>query len=237
VTYDVSALICVRNGEAYLAEAIESILAQTTRPHEILVVDDGSTDASRDVASAFAPHVTVHARPALGVGAARQHAVEASSGHLVAFLDSDDLWSSDYLELHVEAHRERPAIDATVSTVLPFLSPDVDPAAVTAAAESLEPRRGMLVAATVIRREAMHAVGPFDASLPFTDQDWLMRAVDAGLQFGDVPKATVRRRIHGNNYTLTASADFQGRLVILKRGLDRRRSARAQPENPGEEGS
>jgi len=237
VKHDVSALICVRNGETYLAEAIESILAQTTNPREILVVDDGSTDASRDVASAFAPHVTIHACPPLGVGAARQHAIDVSSGSLVAFLDADDLWSSDYLALHVEAHRERPAIDATVSTVLPFLSPDVAPGALTAAAESLEPRRGMLVAAMVIRREALNTVGPFDASLAFTDQDWLMRAVDAGLQFSDVPQATLRRRIHGNNYTLTASADFQGRLAVLKRGLDRRRSARAQPEDSGEDGS
>ena len=93
----VSALICVRNGEAYLAEAIESVLGQTVRPAELIVVEDSSTDRTRDIARSYAPDVRLIQTEPRGLGSARNVAVDAAAGELVAFLDSDDLWEPEKL--------------------------------------------------------------------------------------------------------------------------------------------
>jgi glycosyltransferase involved in cell wall biosynthesis len=225
----VSALMCVRNGEPYLAAALESILAQSHAPHEIIVVDDGSTDSSAATVARYAPRVTLISRPPQGLGAARQTALEAASGDFLTFLDADDLWAPDYLALHLAHLQQTPDTDATLATVHNFRSPELPP---EPGAGPLVPRRGMIIGAMVIRRAAVARVGPFNAQLPFPDQDWLMRANDAGFRFADVPAAILRRRIHANNYTLTTGRDFHGRLAALKLGLDRRRA----PPTPHEGG-
>ena len=220
----VSALMCVRDGEAYLEEALASILAQSQPAAEIIVVDDGSSDSSAAIVGRYAPQVTLISTPPLGIGAARQRALDASRGALIAFLDADDRWSPDYLAHHRARLAADPRLDASRAQVQPFLSPEVQAGAVTPAAESLATRPGMLVAAMVIRREAVLRVGAFDTSSVFADQDWLMRAGDAGLRFADTPEALLHRRIHTRNYTLTSAGGFHGRLAALKRGLDRRRA-------------
>jgi glycosyltransferase involved in cell wall biosynthesis len=231
----VSALMCVRNGERYLAEALDSVVAQSHPPHEILVVDDGSSDASAAIAARYAPRVTLIASPPLGIGAARQRLVEAARGDVLAFLDADDVWSPTYLEEHLQRLLREGEIDATLSTVQPFLSPELSAEEAQPAAEALTARRGMLIGAMVMRREAVLRVGAFDPERPFTEQDWMMRAVDAGWRFADVPDAVLHRRIHTMNYTLTHGRAWHGRLAALKRGLDRRRAASVG--EPGEEGS
>src|SRR3954447_25800030 len=107
----VSALICVRDGEAYLAEAIESILGQTAPASEVIVVEDSSTDRSADIARSYAPRVRLVQPEPRGLGGARKAAVAAASGDLLAFLDSDDLWEPNKLELQLEAFAQDPALD------------------------------------------------------------------------------------------------------------------------------
>lgn len=226
----ISGLMCVRNGEAYLAEAIESMLAQSQPAHEIIVVDDGSTDRSAAILAAYAPRVRVISTPPQGIGAARQRAIDAASGSLLAFLDADDRWAPDYLQHHLARLQADATLDASLATVQPFLSPELHEGEGRIAREALSQRRGMLVSAMVMRREAALRVGPFDASLDFPEQDWLMRTRDAGWRFADSLEAVLHRRIHTRNYTLTHGRDFHGRLAALKRGLDRRRAAAANPE-------
>jgi glycosyltransferase involved in cell wall biosynthesis len=223
----ISALVCVRNGEAYLAEALESILAQTAAACEVIVVDDGSSDRSAAIARGFAPQVTLISTPPLGIGAARQRALDASRGAFIAFLDADDRWSPDYLHHHRARLAADPSGDASRAQVQPFISPELDAGAVAPTAANLSNRPGMLVAAMVIRRAAALRVGAFDPNSTFPDQDWLMRAIDAEVRFTDTPEALLHRRIHTRNYTLTVGRDFHGRLTALKRGLDRRRAGDA----------
>src|SRR5512143_4042211 len=87
----VSAVIPVRNGARFIAEALRSIQAQTVVPRQIIVVDDGSTDDTPDVVKSFAGIDYVR-QPPLGVSAARNTgAARAGEPHL-CFLDADDLW-------------------------------------------------------------------------------------------------------------------------------------------------
>ena len=91
-TPTISVLIPVRDGAAYLAEAIESALSQTLEPDEVVVVDDGSQDDTREVATSFGSNVAYVRQDPAGSGAARNRAVDASTGDLLAFLDADDVF-------------------------------------------------------------------------------------------------------------------------------------------------
>lgn len=93
----VSVIIPAYNTAAYLAETIESVLQQTYRDFEVIVVDDGSSDNTAEVARSFAPPVTVLTKANGGPAAARNLAIQNSTGEFIAFLDSDDLWVADKL--------------------------------------------------------------------------------------------------------------------------------------------
>jgi glycosyltransferase involved in cell wall biosynthesis len=87
----ISVVVRVRDGARFPANAIASVLAQTYRPLEVIVVDDGSTDESAAIARAFSD-VRVIGQGPQGVAAARNTGVQASRGELIAFLDADDTW-------------------------------------------------------------------------------------------------------------------------------------------------
>ncbi len=97
----VTALMPAYNCEKYVGGAIESVLAQSYGPVEIVVVDDGSTDATRDVVRRFGRRVRLLERGHGGPAAARNTGIAAARGELIAFLDSDDLWKPEKLSLQV----------------------------------------------------------------------------------------------------------------------------------------
>lgn len=103
----ISAVIPTYNRAPLVARAIESALAQTVQPSEILVVDDGSVDDTRRVVERFGPRVRYIYQENAGVSVARNTGVAGAAHEWVAFLDSDDVWLPDYLE------RVSEAIDAT----------------------------------------------------------------------------------------------------------------------------
>lgn len=97
----VSVILPVYNRMSSVSRAIESVLAQTYRPIELIVVDDGSTDASRDVVARFGSAVTLLVQPHAGAYVARNLALRHARGELVAFIDSDDAWRPDRLARQV----------------------------------------------------------------------------------------------------------------------------------------
>lgn len=104
----VSTVIAAYNAERFIERAIRSALAQTRPPGEILVVDDGSTDGTRERVDAFAGPVRCIAAPHGGASAARNRGIEAASGEWIAFLDADDEWLAPHLELALERFERQP---------------------------------------------------------------------------------------------------------------------------------
>ena len=98
----VSVVIPCYNAAPFLEETLRSVLAQTHAPHEIIVVDDGSTDGSAAVAAAFGPKVTVIRQKNHGESAARNRAIEQAHGEWIAFLDADDVWQPHKLERQLD---------------------------------------------------------------------------------------------------------------------------------------
>jgi glycosyltransferase involved in cell wall biosynthesis len=97
-----SVIIPAYNGAATLARAIASVRTQTLPPHEIIVVDDGSTDATSDVARSFGAVVRLIAQANRGVAAARNTGASAATGDWLAFLDADDWYAPDRLRWHAD---------------------------------------------------------------------------------------------------------------------------------------
>ncbi len=106
-----SVIIPAFNAAATLARAIESVRAQSWPAHEIIVVDDGSSDATAQVAAGFGDAVRLIRQPNRGVSVARNAGAAAASGDWLAFLDADDWYAPDRLRLHAEWIAEDPALD------------------------------------------------------------------------------------------------------------------------------
>ncbi|MCG3148419.1 MAG: hypothetical protein PCFJNLEI_01862 [Verrucomicrobiae bacterium] len=99
----VSVVIPAYNCARFLAQAVESVLAQTCPPTEVIVVDDGSTDDTAEVAASFGTRIHLIRQPNRGPAVARNTGIEAAQGEWIAFLDSDDVWFPDKLERQVAA--------------------------------------------------------------------------------------------------------------------------------------
>ena len=97
----VSVVMAAYNYAPYISEAIESVLAQTRPPLDVIVVDDGSTDATPEVLAAFGDRIRVLRQTNQGASAARNRGIEAARGEYIAFIDADDVWKPRKLELQM----------------------------------------------------------------------------------------------------------------------------------------
>jgi glycosyltransferase involved in cell wall biosynthesis len=222
----VSVIIPIYNSGQYLAEAIDSVLAQRHSPLEILVVDDGSSDCGPALASACGPPVKVISISHRGHPAARNAGVAASAGEFLGFLDADDLWTGSKLSLQLHAFAMNPALEAVFGHMQNFISPDLSREEQARIRCNSTPLPGLLQGSMLIRREAFHRVGPFAEDRRMGDfLDWYGRATIANLNMRVLPEILVRRRIHLHNFQRTHKHLLRENLSVLKKLLDRRRAA------------
>jgi glycosyltransferase involved in cell wall biosynthesis len=119
----VSVIIQTYNCSKYISNSIESVLAQTHPPNEILIVDDGSTDDTRAVVSAFSdPRIRyILAARNEGCAAARNKGIELAAGGYLAFLDADDLWRPTMLEKQVAVMRHNQEVVCSFTNFVRFV--------------------------------------------------------------------------------------------------------------------
>jgi glycosyltransferase involved in cell wall biosynthesis len=219
----VSGVVPVFNGERYLAEALDSMLGQTYSPVEVIVADDGSTDGTRAVVEGYGGRVRYLHQPNQGHGAARNLGLGAAEGEFVAFLDADDLWHPEKLERQMARFRARPELDACVTLVHNFRSPELG------GGEEIDdgPLPGYRSGTLLARRALFEAVGHFDTALRFgNDTDWFLRVADHGAEVELLPEVLLHRRLHGANRSIRLGQASRREYVrIVKASLDRRRGA------------
>ena len=215
-----SVVMPVYNTEKYLADAIRSVLAQTQRVDEIIVVDDGSTDASAAIANSFGGAVRVHTQPHGGASLARNVGAQMAQSEWVAFVDADDLWLPEKIELQCKALAENPDVAMAFGMVEQFISPDVE-------MNAKIPERaipGIYAGALLLRRADFYRVGEFAGWNQVEFIDWYARAVELGLRSVVLPQVVVRRRIHRANQTIAYPERKAEYARVLKAALDRRRA-------------
>ncbi len=224
----VSVVIPLYNCERFLAQAIESVLAQTYRPFEIIVVDDGSTDGGAVIAKSYDGAQCIR-QEHQGQAVALNTGVKAARGAFLAFLDSDDMWSPNKLDLQIAYLLQHPAAGYVIGKTLNFVEPGTPrPARITA---DLMPGVNALLSpgVVVVRREVFEEVGYFDARYEHSkDADWFVRAKECGVIMGTVPETLLHRRIHGQNMSHQVDARTTEYVRTLKALLDRRRARASQ---------
>jgi glycosyltransferase involved in cell wall biosynthesis len=233
-TPTVSVIIPVYNGERFLAEAIQSVLDQTLPPDEIIVVDDGSTDASAEIARSFGPPVRVLTQANLGPAAARNLGVENASGDLLAFLDAADLWTLEKLARQVEVLRDAPACEVVLGRVENFISPEMDTDQRMRLARAATQTGEIHVGALLIHRSAFLRVGWFDTRWRQSDfVEWWGRSTQADLTYTGLSELVLRRRLHTDNLTRRERAERHEYLAMLRQRLIRQREdAHERMETP-----
>jgi glycosyltransferase involved in cell wall biosynthesis len=125
VTPYVSVVLPVYNGELYLRETIESVLAQSYPGIELIAVNDGSTDTSAEIISSY-PGVKSITQENKGVPFARNAGVSASRGDFVAFIDQDDLWLSHKIQSQVEAMVAQPEAQYCITQQIFYLADNTE---------------------------------------------------------------------------------------------------------------
>jgi glycosyltransferase involved in cell wall biosynthesis len=116
----VSVIIPTYQRAHWVGAAVQSVLAQSYTDSEILVIDDGCTDNTREVLGQFGAQITVIHQPHKGVSAARNAGIRTARGRYVAFLDDDDLWHPDKLEKQMALLDGRPGIALVYTDMFVF---------------------------------------------------------------------------------------------------------------------
>jgi GT2 family glycosyltransferase len=219
----VTVIIPAWNAARFLPEAIENILSQNYPALEIIVVDDGSTDNTAAVVKDLPCDVRYFRQENSGPAAARNRGIRDSSGDLIAFLDSDDLWSEDHLQLLVRAMMDQPELDvvhghAQILTYVPASGSYV----YTGNPEEAFP---YYIGAGLYRKRVFEKVGVFDRTLRFgEDTDWYTRAQEKGARTERLDFVTLLVRRHGENMTEDRREIELSMLRVFKKALDRKRT-------------
>lgn len=205
----ISILIPTYNRDSFLSEAIRSVTAQTYSNWELIVVDDGSTDNTREVIAQISTSLQYIYQPNAGVSQARNQAFAVSSGDYVLFLDSDDWLLPEALQTLITVLKEHPEVDVVYGDeylvdeqgrVFGELS-SYRQAKHDNQLETFVMQCPVSIRSTLIRRQALTTVsGPFDPLMVNQeDHDLFIRLKAAGCNFLFVPNFIACYRFHGGN--------------------------------------
>jgi glycosyltransferase involved in cell wall biosynthesis len=228
----VSVIIPVYNGGRYIPAALDTVLAQTLLPTEIIIVDDGSTDDSliaiKDAIKARAESVPIHVLTQINQGqsTARNTAAEVAQGEFLAFLDQDDSWHPRHLADLTFAFADNPDLGWCYSD---FNEIDGNGNVITQGFitihKKVHPKRTIqqflsddamiLPSATVVRATAFHSIGGFDSRLcGYEDDDLFIRLFRRGWRSHFVRQSLTYFRVHPSSSS--ASSRFrESRMIFL----------------------
>ncbi|RMG06218.1 MAG: glycosyltransferase, partial [Cyanobacteria bacterium J055] len=223
----ISVIIPIYNGERTIRETIQSVLDQTFTDFEIIAIDDGSTDRTVEVVRSIKDHrVKVFSYPNGGQAASRNRGMERALGAYFAFIDADDLWTPDKLEMQLKALEENPEagvayswvdyIDESNRYVRPGGRLNVNGNAYghLLLTNFLENGSNPLV-----RREAIQKVGNFEETLP-PSEDWdLWLRLAAEYDYVCVPHAQIKYRISSTSQSSNVERVEASCLRVLDRAF------------------
>ena len=219
----ISVIIPVFNCERFVGEALESVLAQTLPPDQIIVVDDGSRDGTAGVVRSFGPRIEYVFKENGGISSAVNLGLSHARCDVFAFLDADDVWTTEKLHLQMNEMNRRPELDMVFGHVEQFhegIAVKEMPEDISASSIA-----GYCRGAVAIKRTSFFRVGSFDSQWVVGEFiEWYARAIDIGLTGTLLPDVVLRRRIHGDNTMIRRQKATTDYIRILKASLDRRRN-------------
>lgn len=222
----ISVIIPAYNSEKTILETIQSVQAQTFSDWEIIIIDDGSTDKTIGVVNTIQDsRIQVFSYPNAGVAAARNQGLAHATGNYIAFLDADDLWAPEKLELQLQALQESPQAGLAYSWIY-----YMDAAGV----KLCEPDKKILAQGNVysellienfivnasnplIKREVIEAVGLFDSELK-SAEDWeYWLRIAKNWDFAVIPKPQVYYRQTSGSLSSKIDVMENTSLIVIDR--------------------
>ena len=221
----ISVIIPVYNGEATIRETIESVLNQTFQDFELIIINDGSQDATLDIVDHFQDsRLKLFSYTNSGLAASRNRGISHAKSEFISFIDADDLWTADKLEAQLRALQENPTAAVAYSWTdyinesSQFLRPgghisaNGDVYAKLLVVDFLENGSNPL-----IRRQALMEVGGFDESLN-AGEDWdILLRLAARYHFVAVPSPQILYRLSTNSMSANVVRQEAACLQVLKR--------------------
>lgn len=228
---NVSVVLAVYNGEAYLPEAIESVLAQTYREFELIVVDDGSTDGTAEIVERFKSAssdrvIAIHLERNSGQGEAFNRGISVAKGKLVSFIDCDDFWFPEKLENvvaefgdpdEISLHQHHLRLFKNGELLESNFSPTLSIGDVFGGAKQSERIPNFVpTAGLTFSKRALDEVGAIPASFRICADGYLTRAAMCFGRVTGMDRALGAYRIHENNHTFENDSFDNDRYI---RGL------------------
>lgn len=234
-TSRVTALIPTFNSERYICETVDSVLAQTCPVHEVIVVDDGSTDRTQEVLASYGNRIRYIRQPNAGPPAARNTGLAQATGDFIALLDSDDLWAPTKIELQIDYLRRHPSCGLVYTDMKTFDESGIVEESVKISRNLSLPSGHIFpemfhetlfqTSAALVRKSCIDAVGGFDTDLRMGDDYELFLRISRHYELGYVDEPLVLYRQHSTQGTRTWGKQLQQgepwEFLVLKRVVDR----------------
>ena len=226
--FHVSVIIPAYNAEHTIGEALDSVQKQTRAADEIIIIDDGSEDRTAEYATNHPSSPRIIRTKNQGAAAALNRGIEHASGNILAFLDADDIWLPDKLELQCKLIGIEPGIKMVLSYFETFICPSIPEEIIKRLVFPVGPQPGYLLGTLMARSEVFTRYGNFDPELRtgyFID--WFSKIKCKGVNYKLLDDILLKRRIRngtlgqrtGNNDRL--STDF---VEIARRAIARNRN-------------
>ena len=220
----VSDIVPVYNGELYLEAALQSILSQDYQSIEIIVVDDGSSDRTAQIARAF-KNVRYLYQDNQGQAGAMNAGLLFSSGLFITFLDADDLWVPHNLSTQVSYLLEHSEVDMVLAGRKNFVDPDTKTPLLKTKDLAEEETVNLTLGSMVARRSVFDKIGHFDTMYKNAkDVDWFIRAREGGIKMKTMSEIVLFRRLHDSNRSYETKNRTSEFLRAVKSSIDRKRS-------------
>jgi glycosyltransferase involved in cell wall biosynthesis len=225
----ISVIVPVYNGEKFLRDSLASIFAQTYRPIEVIVIDDGSVDGSGKIAQLYS-EVRYEYEQRQGSAVARNRGLAICRGELIAFLDADDLWLSNKLSLQAAYLAMHTEVGGVRGMMKNFLEAGMECPSWIDPSTLLQPSDVVSLGTILVRRSLLEAVGEFNP-VYFQGQDleWFIRVKESGIPIQGTDETVLLRRVHQSNISHNQSRRAQGRLRMLRESIDRKRATGTAP--------
>ncbi len=221
----ITVIVASYNGERFLRETLQSLEAQDHDSFEVVFVDDGSVDATAEIARSF-PVRYLHQENA-GLPAARNAGIAVARGMFVSFLDDDDIAPPDKLSVQAGYLLEHPEVGCVLGRQDWIFEEGIEPPALERDAIYGD-LGGIPMASLMIRRHLLDAIGGFDPTYRYAeDRDLFVRLREHGVEVVVLPHIVLHRRLHGTNMTL-APPESHPLLRSLRAKLDRERAAEGE---------
>jgi glycosyltransferase involved in cell wall biosynthesis len=218
----ISVIVPLNNTELYIEEAILSLLNQTIKIDQIIVVDDGSIDRGAEIVKKY-PQVELIQKENEGLKKTLNCGLSHAMGDFIGFLDADDRWRKDKLKVQLDFLENHPEVD------IAFVNSERFKMIKTETGESLEERidvmNGKTLPTGLYRKQVFDKVGVFSVENQFHNfMEWLDRAQFNKINMEMIPEVLYERRIHDSNMGIVEKQRQREQyLATLKASLDRRR--------------